>query len=94
MNAPDDPYGYTRLHQFLLEAERALSAAGKRREASRLHQASLFYGGGSPTEFLGESRRALIAVLEGDRDLPPGLPSRMRAILAEIDEGFRAIGGG
>jgi hypothetical protein len=58
-----------------------------------VHRASGFYGGGSPSEFLGESRLALAATLDSVRDLPVELVSRIRAIIAEIDEGFQAVGG-
>jgi hypothetical protein len=59
-----------------------------------LRQASLFYGGGSPSEFLGESRLALTAVLDSAGGLPGELVPRMGAMVDEIDQGFRAVGGG
>jgi hypothetical protein len=89
-----DPHGYGRLRDLLADVEEALAATHNNREASLVHRAVLFYGGGSPSEFLGESRVALEATLASARDLPVELVSRIRAIIAEIDEGFRAVGGG
>ena len=94
MSAANDPHGYGRLHSFLLETEQALSACGNDREAGLVRQASFFYGGGSPSEFLGESRRALTAVLDSASGLPADVVIRIRAMIEEIDRGFRAVGGG
>jgi hypothetical protein len=89
-----DPHGWGRLHDFLAEVEEALAATDNDREASLVHRAWRFFGGGSPTEFLGESRLALAATLDSARDLPVELVSRIRAMIADIDEGFRSVGGG
>ena len=89
----DDPHGYTRLQGAMLGFAADLSAAGYLTESERVQHAAAFYGGGSPTEFLGESRSAMLAVLASGPDLRVGLVERMRSMIAEIDEGFRVIGG-
>jgi hypothetical protein len=95
MSARDsnDPHGYVRLREALLGFARELAAAGHDAESDNVRQAAAFYGG-SPSEFLGESRSAMLAALASGQDLPGGIVQRMRTLVAEIDEGFRAVGGG
>jgi hypothetical protein len=90
----NDPHGYGRLHRFLLDVEKQLAADGYDAESMRVHQASRFYGGGSPSEFLGESRLALLATLNAAPSLPNEFAQRIENVVAEIDEGFQAVGGG
>jgi len=89
-----DPHGYRRLKDFLVEVEVQLKASGNEVESQFVHQAGRFFGGGSRSEFLGESRIALSAVLQSACDLPAELRKRIRTVLDEIDEGFEAVGGG
>ena len=88
----DDPHGYMRLKRAMLGFAAELSGAGHVTESEQVEHAAAFYGG-SPSEFLGESRAAMDAVLGSGLDLPAGLVQRMKSLVAEIDEGFRAIGG-
>jgi hypothetical protein len=94
MTYKDDPHGYRRLRDFLLEIAQELSMFGNDLEAELVLKASLFYGSGSPSEFLGESRRALKAVLESTSNLSAETVRRIRAMIGEIDEGFHAVGSG
>jgi hypothetical protein len=88
-----DPQGYRRLNQTLMEIEQRLLAAGDSSAAAAVHGATLFYGGGSPTEFLGEARLALRALADLQA-LPDDLQRRVRETILAIDEGFRRVGGG
>ena len=90
---PDDPHGYGRLNLKLSEFRLRLTALGEERYANLVRQAELYYGG-SPTEFLGEARSALQAVLRGADDLPPEFVSAIREVVEAINEGFRRVGGG
>lgn len=89
-----DPYGYERLRDALLSFATELTTTGHDAESEIVDRAVAFYGGGSPSEFLGESRAALRTALASAHELPTGLQQRMTAVIADIDEGFRAIGGG
>ncbi len=52
-----------------------------------------FYGG-SPAEFLGESRLALRNILEVEQGLPADMRFQIKEIVEQIDAGFREMGGG
>jgi len=96
MNAPQmshDPHGYGRLKDFLGEIERILAASGNETESQLVHHAGLFFGGGSPSEFLGEARLALLSTLHSAHDVPVELVERIHQMICAIDEGFRDVGG-
>ncbi len=88
-----DPHGYERLRDALLSFATELTTTGHNTESEIVDRGVAFYGGGSPSEFLGESRAALRSALGSAHDLPTELRQRMMAVVAEIDEGFRAVGG-
>jgi hypothetical protein len=87
-----DPHGYVRLRDALLGFEADLVSTGHHPESRIVERAVHFYIG-SPSEFLSESRTALLTTLDSAHNLPPDLAQRMRTIIAKIDEGFRAVGG-
>jgi len=89
-----DPQGYERVRDSLLGFATEPTTTGHDSESEIVRSAVGFYGGGSPSEFLGESRAALRTVLGSAPDLPPRLREQLTAVIAEIDEGFRAVGGG
>jgi hypothetical protein len=49
----NDPHGYGYLNDALIKLEGQLLSFGELTGASALRRAELFYGAGSPTEFLG-----------------------------------------
>jgi hypothetical protein len=81
-----------RLKRAMLGLATELSGLGHVTESEQVQRAAAFYGG-SPSEFLGESRAAMRAVLGSGLDLPAGLVQRMESLIDEIDEGFRVVGG-
>jgi hypothetical protein len=87
-----DPHGYVRLRDALLGFEVDLASTGHHAESKIVERAVHFYVG-SPSEFLGESRIALLTTLDSAHNLPLDLAQRIRTIIAEIDEGFRAVRG-
>jgi hypothetical protein len=86
---PDDPHGYRRLNQWLDGLSVRLAGLGLLEEAAAARRASQFFGG-SPTEFLGESRIALRAIRA--QQLPADLRSEVDQVIDDIDEGFRRVG--
>lgn len=95
MSAPidaGDQHGYGRLRDALLGFEADLASTGHHAESRIVERAVHFYVG-SPSEFLGESRIALLTTLDSAHNLPPDIAQRMRTVVAEIDEGFRTVGG-
>jgi len=90
----EDPQGYARLNETLVRFGHRLQLLGDTASAHKIREAAQLYGGGSPTEFLGESRLALQSVLASAQGLPTDLISAMRAVVDEIDDGFQRVGGG
>jgi hypothetical protein len=87
-----DPHGYGQLFASLTHIEDQLRALGKPKAAERINFATKFYGSGSPTELLGESRLALEAVLNEEANLSGGVIAEIRETLEKINEGFRHAG--
>ena len=90
----EDPQGYARLSEALVRFGQRLQLLGDTASAHKIREAARLYGGGSPTEFLGESRLALQSVLASAHGLPTDLISAMSAIVDDINDGFKRVGGG
>jgi hypothetical protein len=84
-----DPHGYDQLFASLIHMGEQLTASGKSKAAERINFATKFYGTGSPTEFLGESRLALEAILNEEVNLSGSIVTEIRETLEKINEGFR-----
>ena len=85
---------YNDLYQFLCSLRDSLSAHGLKEASDKIDRASHFFYG-SPTEFLGESRIALLAVRNhAKNDLSDDQVNAIDSVVAQINAAFRAIGGG
>jgi hypothetical protein len=87
----NDPHGYIQLYDVLLVISSKLRILGRGESADRIFLATQFRGG-SPTEFLGESRLALQATLDSERDLPSDIVAEIQNTLEEVNEGFDRAG--
>lgn len=88
-----DTQPYRRLLGILGHIKRSLRSLGRPRAAEIVRDAMQFYGG-SPAEFLGESRLALRNILEVEQGLPADMRFQIKEIVEQIDAGFREMGGG
>jgi hypothetical protein len=88
-----DPHGYRRLHDDLRAIEARLDQLGRSELAGHIRDALRFYGTGSPSEYLGESRLALQRVLAAGPDLPHELRAAVADQMSLIEQGQQRIGG-
>jgi hypothetical protein len=83
---------YSDLYQFLCSLRDSLTAHGQKEASDQINRASRFYGG-SPTEFLDESRIALLAVRKyAKKHLSDDQVNAIDGVVAQINASFRAIG--
>jgi hypothetical protein len=81
------------LYQFLCSLRDSLSARGLKEASNKINRASRFFYG-SPTEFLEESRIALLDVRsQAKNDLSDDQVNAISSVVAQIDAAFRDIGG-
>ena len=85
--------GYQVLHGKLLLFVERLRKLDHESAAKIIEDAAEYYGGGMPSEFLGESRIALEKVLSTSVDLPNELRESMKGVVAKITRGFHDVGG-
>ena len=83
----DDAFGYGRLLADLEAIRTMLASAGLARASEEVSRAIAFSGGGSPTEFMGESRIALLRVLD-ESNLPRAAREETERVVKQIDLGF------
>ncbi len=88
-----DRHGYRRLHDELRAIEAGLEQLGRSELADYIRNALRFYGTGSPSEYLGESRLALQRVLAADPDLPEEFRAALADQLSLIEQGQQRVGG-
>lgn len=91
-NQTTDPGGYRRLYDKLTEIQAELLAVGFDAAAKQVRLARGYYGG-MPTEFLGETRIILRALLADELAIPQPVRSRIVWIVDQITEGFGRVGG-
>ncbi len=91
MNA--DPYGYGELLSVLKRIQAELLETSDKETAEIVARAAKFVVG-SPSEFLGESRLALEAVLGRPTKISEMTKALAKRTIEKIDEGFRSVGGG
>jgi hypothetical protein len=82
-----DSFGYSRLLNDLEAVRDALASLGLMAASEQVSRAIAFYGGGSPTEFIGESRIALATVLR-EVDLPATVRATVDGVLSQINLAF------
>ena len=88
----EDVRGDRLLYESLQDIEVRLLSVGRPDAARRVHEASEFYGGGSPSEFLGESRLVLTDVVAESEGMPVDLLAAIMDVIAKINIAFRAVG--
>lgn len=87
---PSDPYGYRGYHEQLLEIARRLDDEGFPDAGRAAREAAEFMGGGSPTEWLGETVLRLKPVLaEYGAGLSPALRSLIDKMVTESERALR-----
>lgn len=80
-------YTYTDLEFFLNELKEELKLMG-RNDSALLAEIALDFRYGSASEFLGESRIALIKILDSNRDLSTETLNKIALYIRLIDRGF------
>lgn len=89
----EDIGGLARLWRSMAFISQELRESGEIELAQQIDGAMRF-SGGSPSEFLGESMIALEAVRGHLGPRSPSAEAFAMALLSEIREGFRRVGGG
>jgi hypothetical protein len=87
--SPDDPHGYFKLRDFLIETSDRLALLGESWASERLRDAGESVG--LPSEFMGEAGLALRDALTLS-NISPTLTADMESALEAIRQGFRAVG--
>lgn len=89
----EDPHGYARLQAELGVIAEHLDRLGHAEPADVIRSAMRFYATGSPSEYVGEAKLALQAVLADGSSLPDELSARIAAQADLIQQGQDAVGG-
>lgn len=88
-----DPHGYGHLHAELTRIAQELDRLGQPELGDQVRYALRFFGTGSPSEYVGESRLALEGVLADSTALPDELRARIAEQVMSIRQGQDAVGG-
>ena len=84
---------YDDLHQYLVGLSKEFENRGRKEIADEVYHVSQF-AFGSPTEFLGESRILLSSLVAQCSDLLfEHQTDDLKAVLVQIEDAFRKIGG-
>ncbi|TLS75749.1 hypothetical protein FE236_08350 [Mariprofundus erugo] len=90
MRGNNDPHGYGELYSELKEIKAYCEVHFQCEECmSLLDDAMSYYGVGSPTEFLGESRIALSGLLKHQHKIDGSYCSRIENVIRNINRGFK-----